>query len=124
MPELKFLLIDWLSSYPQLVLQLLLCTLFPDEIVDDKRVVGYVDKLYEAIESPGSSWIPAHNRLRKYFYGYKLYQALDTHLKQDKRSEEYTDTVNLLLERGDGIKGIISVSSLYLQLAIYSARVV
>lgn len=84
----------------------------PDEIVDDNRVVGYVSGLYNSIDSPGITWLPIYNRLRKYYYGFKLYRALDKNLKQyrEEKSGDYTDTIKVLLDKGDGIEGIISVS--------------
>lgn len=103
-----------------LVLQLLIRNTLPDEIADDKRVVSYVSGLYNAIDSPGAAWLPQYNRLKKYYYGFKLYRALDKILKQYREerpgSGDYTDTIKILLDRGDGIEGVISVSCVILSL--------
>ncbi|KAI0092365.1 cytochrome P450 [Irpex rosettiformis] len=102
--------IDLFHAHHDLVLQLLMRNTFPDEIADDERIVGYVDGLYNAIDSPGMARLPIYNRLRKYFYGFKLYRALDEILKnwQEEKSGEETNSIKVLLDRGDGIEGIIS----------------
>jgi hypothetical protein len=84
----------------------------PDEMTDDRNISQYVHGLYDAIDGPESKWLPAFKSLKKYYYGYKLHRALGRILKehQQEQGSMYTDTIQVLLDRGEGIEGIISVS--------------
>ena len=99
------------DPYMQIVLRLLMrCTLH-DKMTNDDQVLAHIDGLFRAVDSPGMKWFPTWKKVMKYYYGYKLYRALDNILKEHRYEQAGgdKDAIQVLLDKGDSIEGIISV---------------